>query len=92
MAKAGVLRPTTSEPLAAIWQDSPDTIALLEWLGVTRWHVVTDGATTLTDLVLIDLPDHDSTHVEHRAYVDHFVERVDLMVWVRQALPGGGSR
>ena len=32
--------------------------------------------------MLIDLPDHDSTQSSHRAQVDHFVERVDLMVWV----------
>ena len=82
VAKAGVLRPTTSEPLAAIWQETPDTLALLEWLGVTRWHVAADGAAALADLVLIDLPDHDSTQSAHRAHVDHFVERVDLMVWV----------
>ncbi|MGI9125509.1 MAG: GTPase [Mycobacterium sp.] len=82
VAKAGVLRPTTSEPLAAIWQETPETIALLEWLGVTRWHVAADGAQALADLVLIDLPDHDSTQSSHRAHVDHFVERVDLMVWV----------
>ena len=82
VAKAGVLRPTTSEPLAAIWRETLETIALLEWLGVTRWHVVTDGSDVLADLVLIDLPDHDSTSTAHRAYVDHFVERVDLMVWV----------
>lgn len=82
VAKAGVLRPTTSEPLGAIWRDTPETVALLEWLGVTRWHVATDGADALADLVLIDLPDHDSTSTSHRAHVDHFVERVDLMVWV----------
>ena len=82
VAKAGVLRPTTSEPLAAIWQESPETMALLKWLGVTRWHVAADGAEALADLILIDLPDHDSTQTSHRAYVDHFVERVDLMVWV----------
>ena len=82
VAKAGVLRPTTSEPLAAIWQETPETIALLQWLGVTRWHVAADGAEALADLVLIDLPDHDSTQTAHRAHVDHFVERVDLMVWV----------
>lgn len=82
VAKAGVLRPTTSEPLAAIWRETPEIVALLEWLGVTRWHVATDGAETLADLVLIDLPDHDSTSSAHREYVDHFVERVDLMVWV----------
>jgi GTP-binding protein EngB required for normal cell division len=82
VAKAGVLRPTTSEPLAAIWRETPETIALLQWLGVLRWHVATDDNDTLADLVLIDLPDHDSTSTAHRAYVDHFVERVDLMVWV----------
>lgn len=82
VAKAGVLRPTTSEPLAAIWQETPETLALLEWLGVARWHVAAGGAAALADLVLIDLPDHDSTQSSHRAHVDHFVERVDLMVWV----------
>lgn len=82
VAKAGVLRPTTSEPLGAIWRETPETVALLEWLGVTRWHIVTDGADALADLLLIDLPDHDSTSTSHRAHVDHFVERVDLMVWV----------
>lgn len=81
VAKAGVLRPTTSEPLAAIWQETPETMALLDWLGVTRWHVASD-VENLADLVLIDLPDHDSTSSAHREYVDHFVERVDLMVWV----------
>ncbi|MGB0437132.1 MAG: GTPase [Mycobacterium sp.] len=82
VAKAGVLRPTTSEPLAAIWRESPETVALLQWLGVTRWHVAEGGAEALAELVLIDLPDHDSTQSSHRAQVDHFVERVDLMVWV----------
>jgi GTP-binding protein EngB required for normal cell division len=81
IAKTGVLRPTTSEPLAAIWQETPETVALLDWLGVTRWHVASH-AENLADLVLIDLPDHDSTSSAHRDYVDHFVERVDLMVWV----------
>lgn len=82
VAGVGVLRPTTSEPLAAIWQETPETVALLEWLGVTRWHVASGGAAALSDLVLIDLPDHDSTQAAHRAHVDHFVDRVDLMVWV----------
>ena len=82
VARTGVLRPTTSEPLAAIWEESADAVALLEWLGVTRWHVVDGGSENLSDLILIDLPDHDSTHAEHRAHVDRLVERVDLMVWV----------
>jgi len=82
VATVGVRRPTTSEPLAAIWREAPETIALLQWLGVSRWHVAEGGAEGLADLVLIDLPDHDSTQSAHRAHVDHFVERVDLMVWV----------
>ena len=82
VAPAGVLRPTTSEPLAAIWQESAAAEELLAWLGVARWHVADDGAEALADLILIDLPDHDSTHTEHRAQVDRLVARVDVMIWV----------
>src|SRR6185503_12355199 len=33
-------------------------------------------------LVLLDLPDHDSTAVAHRLQVDKLVELVDVLVWV----------
>ena len=36
----------------------------------------------LDGLVLLDLPDHDSTAVDHRLEVDRLVELVDLLVWV----------
>ena len=36
----------------------------------------------LSGLVLLDLPDHDSTAVEHQQEVDRLVELVDLLVWV----------
>jgi GTP-binding protein EngB required for normal cell division len=36
----------------------------------------------LDGLVLLDLPDHDSTEVSHRLEVDRLVELVDAMVWV----------
>ena len=33
-------------------------------------------------LVLLDLPDHDSTEVSHQLEVDRLITMVDLMVWV----------
>ncbi|MCY7372291.1 MAG: 50S ribosome-binding GTPase [Spirochaetaceae bacterium] len=36
----------------------------------------------LEGLVLLDLPDHDSTVTEHQLEVDRLVELVDLLVWV----------
>jgi GTP-binding protein EngB required for normal cell division len=36
----------------------------------------------LNGLVLLDLPDHDSTAAGHRETVDHLVSRVDMMIWV----------
>ncbi|MDO5500110.1 MAG: dynamin family protein [Propionibacteriaceae bacterium] len=36
----------------------------------------------LDGLVLLDLPDHDSTEVSHRQEVDRLVELVDMVIWV----------
>ncbi len=44
VARTSVLRPTTAEPMAAIWWESPETDELLSWLGVARRHVVDAGA------------------------------------------------
>ena len=45
--------------------------------------VLDSGAGDALDgLVLLDLPDHDSTELSHRAQVDRLVEMVDLFVWV----------
>ena len=33
-------------------------------------------------VVLLDLPDHDSTEVSHHLEVDRLVELADLMIWV----------
>ncbi|MDO5684161.1 MAG: 50S ribosome-binding GTPase [Propionibacteriaceae bacterium] len=41
-----------------------------------------DPARELDGLVLLDLPDHDSTEVTHRQEVDRLVELVDMLVWV----------
>ncbi|MCE3276558.1 MAG: hypothetical protein K0R13_2413, partial [Propionibacteriaceae bacterium] len=39
-------------------------------------------AAALDGLVLLDLPDHDSTEVDHRMEVDRLVQLVDMLVWV----------
>jgi GTP-binding protein EngB required for normal cell division len=39
-------------------------------------------AERLDGLVLLDLPDHDSTEVEHHLEVDRLVALADLLVWV----------
>jgi energy-coupling factor transporter ATP-binding protein EcfA2 len=84
LAAVGVRRPTTSSTQAAVFGpgDDTDTSAarLLDWLGVSQRRSITDP--DLTGLVLLDLPDHDSTTVQHRQEVDRLVEVVDVFVWV----------
>ena len=58
---------------------------LLDWLRVPRRHALEADpamAAALDGLVLLDLPDHDSTEVEHRMEVDRLVQLVDMMIWV----------
>jgi GTP-binding protein EngB required for normal cell division len=42
----------------------------------------TEGVPRLDGLVLLDLPDHDSTEVAHHVEVDRLVKLADLLVWV----------
>ena len=82
LATTGVTRPTTSEAMAVSWGTEQPT-ELLDWLDVRRRHLVAAGEDSpLRDLVLLDLPDHDSTEVGHRLTVDRLVELVDMLVWV----------
>jgi GTP-binding protein EngB required for normal cell division len=88
LARVGVRRPTTGEPLACVW-GTQGVSPLLEWLGIPLRHripkesVLDSGEDDALDgLVLLDLPDNDSTEQEHRAQVDRLVEMVDLFVWV----------
>lgn len=88
LAAVGVRRPTTSMPLACVWGDEPAG-ELLNWLGIPRRHQVAHRSSLedarseeLDGLVLLDLPDHDSTEMEHRLIVDRLVELVDALVWV----------
>lgn len=81
LAEVGVRRPTTSHAMAVAWgSDLPHDI--LDWLEVTRRHLIPAGESPFADLILLDLPDHDSTEREHRVEVDRLVQVVDALVWV----------
>jgi len=85
VSDTGVRRPTTSDTHALVW--GGDGGDLLDWMQVKRRHHASDRpeATNGRDfdgLVLLDLPDFDSTQQEHRLEVDRMVELVDLFVWV----------
>jgi GTP-binding protein EngB required for normal cell division len=88
MADVGARRPLTADPMACVWGDE-DAGPLLDWLGVPESRRVAresvldaDREAPLHGLVLLDLPDHDSTAVAHRLEVDRLVGLVDLLVWV----------
>ena len=84
LATVGVRRPTTAHAMAASWGDE-SAEDLLDWLKIPRRHALeTDPTMTaaLDGLVLLDLPDHDSTEVEHRMEVDRLVQLVDMLIWV----------
>lgn len=89
VAAVGVRRPTTSWAMACLW-GSAGAADLLEWLGIPQRHqVVRDSlldtkgeSQQLQGMVLLDLPDHDSTEVSHRLEVDRLVYLADVIVWV----------
>ncbi|MFN2526091.1 MAG: YfjP family GTPase [Actinomycetota bacterium] len=81
VSEVGVIRPTTSEPLACTWGETPAE-GLLEWLQIARRHRMDGRVPNLDGLILIDLPDHDSVEQSHRLEVDRLVQMVDMLVWV----------
>ena len=81
LARVAVRRPTTSKAMAVSW-GSELPHELLDWLDITGRHLVPSGPHDVSDLVLLDLPDHDSTEVSHRLAVDRLVELVDALIWV----------
>lgn len=84
IATAAVRRPTTSEPLAGVW-GAEGSAELLDWLEVRKRHhaaSVPGFADEDTGLILLDLPDFDSTQLDHREIVQRMVGLVDVLVWV----------
>ncbi len=89
LAAIGVRRPTTSWTMACAW-GAEGAGELMDWIGVPKRHQVShdsmldgpQGDRELEGLVLLDLPDHDSTEVAHHVEVDRLVQLADLLVWV----------
>ncbi|MCT9870343.1 GTPase [Paenarthrobacter aurescens] len=84
LATAAARRPTTSQPLAGIWGEDGSG-PLLDWLDVKERHTlppVPGLADEGSGLVLLDLPDFDSTRVENREIVQRMAGMVDVLVWV----------
>lgn len=79
LSQTGVRRPTTGETHGCSWGEAG---ALLDWLRIRRRHEVAEADERLDGLVLLDLPDFDSTVAAHRDEVDRLVELADLFVWV----------
>ncbi|MFN8194548.1 MAG: GTPase [Nocardioidaceae bacterium] len=89
LSSVGVRRPTTSWATACVWgQQGADE--LLEWLGIAPRHQTMRDSmldvgqvdSAMQGVVLLDLPDHDSTEVSHHLEVDRLVVLADLLVWV----------
>ncbi|HET7386789.1 MAG TPA: ABC transporter [Nocardioidaceae bacterium] len=90
LAAIGVRRPTTSWTMACAW-GAEGAGELLDWLGVPKRHQVSRNSMLdaprgeqagMDGLVLLDLPDHDSTEVAHHVEVDRLVTLADMLVWV----------
>ena len=90
LAAVGVRRPTTSWASACVWGGPEGAEDLLEWMGIPLRHQTTRDsmldsgrdARDLRGLVLLDLPDHDSTEVSHHLEVQRLIVLADLMIWV----------
>ncbi|GGX54454.1 YfjP family GTPase [Streptomyces fructofermentans] len=85
ISETGVRRPTTSAPIACSWSDGAAT--LIDRLGIPgrlrrRPLQSPEAEAQLRGLVLVDLPDHDSAAVQHRAQVDRVLALVDAVIWV----------
>jgi GTPase Era involved in 16S rRNA processing len=89
LTAVGVRRPTTSWTTACVWgEDGAHDV--LEWLDIPQRHRVARDSMlesghedkAMRGVVLLDLPDHDSTEVSHHLEVDRLVQLADMLVWV----------
>lgn len=93
LAQVGALRPTTSEPRAAVFGPPVEgTGALLDWLGLRERHFLTSTGPDLDSLILVDLPDIDSLATENRERADALIDTVDVLVWVVDPEKYGDAR
>jgi GTP-binding protein EngB required for normal cell division len=89
LSPVGIRRPTTSWATACVW-GKDGAAELLEYLGIAPRHQIMRDSLldigaedqALQGVVLLDLPDHDSTELSHHLEVDRLIELTDLMIWV----------
>ncbi|GAB2764947.1 50S ribosome-binding GTPase [Nocardioides salsibiostraticola] len=89
LSSVGVRRPTTSWATACVWGQE-GAAGLLDWLEIPPRHQTMRDSmldtrrhdVALDGVVLLDLPDHDSTEVSHHLEVDRLVQMADLLIWV----------
>lgn len=79
VADVGIERPTTSKCLAVTPSNIVGNLSeFVTSLGIDEMVQVPG----LDDLVLVDLPDFDSTFTDHRRIVESVLDVVDAVVWV----------
>lgn len=79
VATVGIERPTTSKSLAAVPAGLEGDIGrFIEALGIDDMVELR----TLDRTVFVDLPDFDSTFVDHRSIVESVLTVVDAVIWV----------
>lgn len=93
LARTAATRPTTREPLAGIWE-ADGSAELLDWLQVGKRHHLDEplGSAksglmhrtreSASGLILLDLPDVDSTAAANRETSARLAGQVDALVWV----------
>ncbi len=85
LAQVTPIRPTTSVPMAISASEATD---ILDWLDIKQRHVVAEFAQSFSGLkseeklVLLDLPDIDSTNMQNQEIAKFLTQRVDVLVWV----------
>ena len=90
LSAVGVRRPTTSWATACVWGDRRRRPSCSSGSAsrpgtrspATPCSTPAARTTRLDGVVLLDLPDHDSTEVSHHLEVDRLVQLADLLVWV----------
>jgi GTPase Era involved in 16S rRNA processing len=89
LAAVGVRRPTTSWTMACVFGSEPAE-DVMTWLDIPARHQMLRGSSLLDlefdkeleGLVLLDLPDHDSTEVSHHVEMARLVAVSDVVIWV----------
>ena len=82
ISETGVLRPTTSQPVALV---SENRSAGFEDLYGVQCEVVEGDAPVLDLMTFIDTPDIDSTAIEHSRIAERLVDNADVVVLVVSA-------